>query len=569
MPTHFSRRQVSLFPTIVLSMLAIVGIVFLLLRAMAQNSTPAVPCTDSDGGLSYDTKGTAKGIYVAADPNFHRIFGQEPNPSSQKETTDAFSTYIDYCRDANTLDEGYCNASGYLAATGWTCPYGCSDGACQSPPANAPASISLSVQSAGNIGLAYRPGMRMYFSMTVTDTNPLKNVVVTTSPMMYSSSPIIMSQCAGKTMCEEKVYIIVPAIVGEHFITVTVTGSADQVSTKTVNFTTVACATDADCGGSASIQWAGATYCGSESDGFHIMQYGVAATCKSGGICDTSSLPRVKQMCPSGQACSMVNFNPTCIQKPLTCSTNAPITASCICAGNIYNSNSGYCCSGNGGVFQTAPGPCPVPSPLPLPSFPTCPKSAPNPYASCSCGGITYNTSNSYCCIDSTTGKEYQSSTSCPTVPSTQTGSQRTTSPTGETPTGTSATPAPAVLHPGASQVPAGGTLPSVEGTSSVLPSKVLKKDITHTLSQKKKMASLASKMKTGQKKIIALEKSIASLEKKIDGKLRFLEKVKKTEVEKRVNAQIDRWQEKIDALEKKKEKLEATMESLEQSEED
>ena len=67
------------------------------------------------------------------------------------------------------------------------------------------------------------------------------------------------------------------------------------------------------------------------------------------------------------------------------------------------------------------------------------------------------------------------------------------------------------------------------------------------------------------QKKITKIEKNIRSLEKKIDGNLRFLETVTKEGVQKRVNAQIDRWQEKIDALEEKETKLEAITEKLQQ----
>ena len=523
-----SRYWVSPVCTIALALLMIVGIALLLMRTMAQTSAPAVPCTDSDGGLTYDTKGKTTGIYVASDPNFHRIFGQEPNPSSQKETTDAFSTYYDYCRDDKVLDEAYCNASGYLSATGWTCPYGCSNGACQSPPASAPASIALSVQSAGNVGLAYRPGMRMYFSMAVTDTLPLKSVFVTTSPMMYSSPTIWMNQCTGQTMCEEKVYIIVPATVGSHFITVTVTSGADQVSTKTVNFETTGCTTDAECGGGA-VQWAGASYCGSENGGLatDIMQNGVAATCKAGGICDTSSLPRVKQKCASGQACAMVNHVPTCIVSPLVCAPNTSINNFCFCGNNVYSAGSGYCCTGaNGSIFQTSPGPCPAPV---VPSLPT-PSSFSTPTTQVSSTGAS------------------QPSVSQPSAPAQQT----PTVPSGIIP----AVPYPSILPQ--------NSMKGVKGEDQISGT-IQKKKKTSAVEAERQWQLLRNKLKSTQKKITKIEKNIRSLEKKIDGNLRFLETVTKEGVQKRVNAQIDRWQEKIDALEEKETKLEAIAEKLQQ----
>lgn len=81
-----------------------------------------------------------------------------------------------------------------------------------------------------------------------------------------------------------------PATPGAHFVTVTATDSADQVTVKTVTFDAAACSANSDCVGEA-IQWAGASYCGSEASGLDtdIMQYGVGATCKVGGVCDSAA----------------------------------------------------------------------------------------------------------------------------------------------------------------------------------------------------------------------------------------------------------------------------------------
>lgn len=83
---------------------------------------------------------------------------------------------------------------------------------------------------------------------------------------------------------------------------------------------------------------------------------------------------------------------------------------------------------------------------------------------------------------------------------------------------------------------------------------------------RKRETQLLKSRGKQVRAKIKGVEKSIASLEKKIDAKLRLLDRVKKAEVQKRVSAEIDGWQKKIDGLEVQKEKLETTMEELQMS---
>jgi len=62
-------------------------------------------CSDSDGGIDYDVKGTA-------------------TKGSQSST--------DSCR-GDTLSEYYCS-SNQIVSTTYTCPYGCSNGACEEQP---------------------------------------------------------------------------------------------------------------------------------------------------------------------------------------------------------------------------------------------------------------------------------------------------------------------------------------------------------------------------------------------------------------------------------------------------
>lgn len=365
-------------PSLLLSVtiLSMVGI--MALRLTAQTSTPSVACADSDGGTNYGAKGTATGIYGGAIEGYHAIYGQEPNPTSPKPTTNAYSTYIDHCATSTQLNEGFCNASdGKIHAIGWPCPNGCSDGACQAAPSDASPTITVSVTPT-NAQVGHRPGARSYYSFTVSDDKMIRNVVATTSPMMYSSAQSTVMQCSDKQTCEEKVYIIVPSNPGEQFVTLTATDSAGQVTTKTVTFQAPACATDADCGGGA-IQWAGASYCAGDSP--HIMQYGVAATC-SAGVCDTGSKPFVKQQCGAGQVCTYgSNGVNICIAQPSACTPGTQITSVCSCGPNtayyypvdwrVGNSPTFCCSTGNGSFTTYSPGPCPAPQPasLPTPSF--------------------------------------------------------------------------------------------------------------------------------------------------------------------------------------------------------
>lgn len=92
--------------------------------------TETIPCSDSDGGIATGVKGIATGTYAGAITSYISIYGQEPNPTSPKTTTDRFSTYIDHCATSTQLNEGFCKDDGRIGALGTNCPYGCKDGVC-------------------------------------------------------------------------------------------------------------------------------------------------------------------------------------------------------------------------------------------------------------------------------------------------------------------------------------------------------------------------------------------------------------------------------------------------------
>jgi len=66
------------------------------------------PCTDTDGGKDYFTKGTL--------------------------TTSYGDTYTDFCSDPNIVSEYYCPAGASFASDGYICPGLCLDGACLPVP---------------------------------------------------------------------------------------------------------------------------------------------------------------------------------------------------------------------------------------------------------------------------------------------------------------------------------------------------------------------------------------------------------------------------------------------------
>ncbi len=96
-----------------------------------------VACTDSDNGRDYFKKGVGTGIYAGAREGYHAIYGLEPNPTTPKATTNQYSTFYDHCATDTQLNEAFCDsATGKLGAYGMSCQYGCSNGACNSPPAS-------------------------------------------------------------------------------------------------------------------------------------------------------------------------------------------------------------------------------------------------------------------------------------------------------------------------------------------------------------------------------------------------------------------------------------------------
>lgn len=521
-------------------------------RLSAQTSPPAVPCTDSDGGVNLEVKGTAVGTPWDAqwNPGVNYIYGQEPDPTSPKRTTDNYTTHYDYCSsDKTQLNEGECNAEGKVAAYGHSCPYGCSDGACKPAPADAPPSITLSAQATSPT--TWHPGGRGYFSWSVTDDKALQSVIITTSQMMYSGPTIDETwKCQGKTFCEEKVYVIVPSNPGSQFVTVTATDSTGQTATKTVNFEAPACTTDADCGG-GSIQWVGAPFCGSpDSRGLNsaVMQYGVAATCKSGGICDTASQMLVKQQCAAGDVCGSYT-SPKCLTKPQACIPNGEITYTCSCGALTVFPPSyweRFCCVNySGGTQYTSNDICP---PAPSSSSVSSPISFSPPL-------VQRSASSSIMSSASSTGGE--------------TGTRYTTpTPSG----GVAATPAPSA--PQAATPVAAPTSPAVVGTSPVAPSssRAATDDTARSSAREgaiskaelqREWKSLKGKVNVMRKKVASVERNIASLEKKIDSKLRLLDRSKRKEVQKRVAVQIEQLEKRVASLEGEKEKLEQELEEL------
>lgn len=402
---------------------------------------------------------------------------------------------------------------------------------------NTPPTVSLSVNTTNTAVSGYRPGVRAYFSMSATDDRELRTVVVTTSPMMYSGSPIDMtSQCQGKTFCEEKVYIIAPSNPGPQFVTVTATDNTGQTTTKTVNFNAVACTTDAECGG-GSIQWAGATFCGSpDSSSLNsaIMQYGVAATCKSGGICDTSSQMLVKQQCAAGDVCGSYT-SPTCMTKPQACIPNGEITYACSCGALTVVPPSyweRFCCVNySGGTQYTSHDICP-----------------PAPSSSSFSSPISFSSSS---LVQRSASSSIVTSTSQTSTPSVSPVLQGTAPP---------AVPAAALspgVRPAAQPSPRAETGSAVQATPSGQEKRMSKSEL------QREWKSLKGKANAIQKKLASVERNITSFEKKMDAKLRFLDRVKRKDVQKRVTVQIERWEKKVASLEEQKEKLEQTLGEL------
>ncbi len=112
----------------------------------SDGSCVKVTCVDYDNSPDYSknppyiinptnypdlfTKSYGTGIYSGSDPENHQIYGQEPDPSLAKPTTNDYSTYYDYCANEKQLNEAFCRSDGKLGAFGLQCPNGCKDGVC-------------------------------------------------------------------------------------------------------------------------------------------------------------------------------------------------------------------------------------------------------------------------------------------------------------------------------------------------------------------------------------------------------------------------------------------------------
>ncbi|GEM_PF-4213500 len=112
------------------------------------NITIPLACGDSDGGMNSSIKGVGTGTYAGAISSYIRIYGQEPDPTYSKPTTEKFSTFIDHCATTTQLNEAFCDANGKLQAIGLACPNGCSNGVCITappppPPPSSPSDPSL------------------------------------------------------------------------------------------------------------------------------------------------------------------------------------------------------------------------------------------------------------------------------------------------------------------------------------------------------------------------------------------------------------------------------------------
>ncbi len=88
----------------------------------------ATDCQDFDNGKTYFLKSHAIGDwYGGGDP---KIYGQDPNPSFGKPTSDSYSTYYDWCTGLQLM-EAICDANGKLSVASFSCPNGCYQGACK------------------------------------------------------------------------------------------------------------------------------------------------------------------------------------------------------------------------------------------------------------------------------------------------------------------------------------------------------------------------------------------------------------------------------------------------------
>ncbi|MBI1934371.1 hypothetical protein HY464_00560 [Candidatus Peregrinibacteria bacterium] len=174
--------------------------------------TETIPCSDSDGGINSSVKGIATGTYAGAITSYIAIYGQEPNPTSPKTTTDKFSTYIDHCATSTQLNEGFCNSDGRMSAIGLSCANGCKDGLCVAPPSSfssvssrSSLSSSSSVVSAlpsSSSSLLSPPASASTLSVsslpTSTTTIPAGQIIIPVSPSV-SAPPVTTSSPLSTT----------------------------------------------------------------------------------------------------------------------------------------------------------------------------------------------------------------------------------------------------------------------------------------------------------------------------------------------------------------------------------
>jgi len=129
-------------------------------------SLPTTKCKDYDNSPNYInnppyninptnypdlfTKSYGTGIYAGSSPDNHQIYGQEPNPSIAKPTTNDYSTYYDYCANDKQLNEAFCMADGILGAHGINCPNGCNNGACIQVATTIPTKLNIQITSPKN-----------------------------------------------------------------------------------------------------------------------------------------------------------------------------------------------------------------------------------------------------------------------------------------------------------------------------------------------------------------------------------------------------------------------------------
>lgn len=148
----------------------------------------SVQGADSDNSPDYDTAnidinsmtpqtnpdlfiaGKGTGIYAGGGGNY--IYGQEPDPTYPKPTSDPYSTFYDYCYSSDQLNEAYVNSRGLLGAFGFylgNTSYQCQNGVlvarvsgAGSSTNSAGNSISVSIRAKGTPAQGQYPRMELH-----------------------------------------------------------------------------------------------------------------------------------------------------------------------------------------------------------------------------------------------------------------------------------------------------------------------------------------------------------------------------------------------------------------------